>query len=304
MNTIELLKTKEMCGADYTHNNNNYHIGTIEIDPDTAYALLHDNRNRNIKPGNLQKIQSSIARDGWDVGISMIVFTDSGRLIDGQHRLKACIETDTPIISVYSIVPDAPLAMRSIDRGAKRSLADDLRLAGETNTPMLATLIRVAYAYYKGVMPEEYFASEKYKTIVTDADYFQFFQTKVEELRAVTRYVQMFYKALRNNTTNVITPRTLAYLFLTFYNLEPEESVNFFNALSGAKVVGCPEAILNLRQKLGELDRMTARPSVRVVAAYVIKTWNAYITGETLPQITFRGGGAHPEKFPKVVIAD
>ena len=87
---------------------------------------------------------------------------------------------------------------------------------------------------------------------------------------------------------------------MAIYEVEPEESINFFGMTSGPKVVGCPDVILQLRQKLLDLERMSAIPSVRVVAAYIIKSWDAYISGESLPQLTFRGGGAPPEKFPKI----
>lgn len=300
MNTIEMLKTSEVCGADYSYKGNTYHIGTVEISPEMACMLLRDNKNRNIKKVNLQKIAQSIDADGWDIGISMLVFTDHGRLIDGQHRLKACIETDTPIISIYSIVPDTALAMRSIDRGAKRSLADDLRLAGAPNSGILSTVIRAVYPQYQGITPETYFSSEKYRSVVTDADYNRFYNDHKAEIDTIAAYTGKFYKNLRKNTASVMGPRVVAFLFATLYDVDPEEAVNFFSALSGAKVAGCPEPIMQLRQKFIELERMTSTPSTRVVAAYVIKTWNAYITGETLSQLTFRGGGAHPEKFPKV----
>lgn len=300
MDIISILANNEMCGADYSYNGEPYHIGTIRISPKMAYTLLHDNKNRNIKKVNLQKIANSITADGWDVGISMIVFTSTGRLIDGQHRLKACISTNTPIVSIYSIVPDTEFAMRSIDRGAKRSLADDLRLAGAPNSKLLSTVIRALYAYHLGVTPEVYFATEKYRSVVTDADYNRFYNNHKDELDVITAYTGNFYKKLRRHTASVIGPRALAFLFATLYNIDSEEAVNFFSILSSSKVAGCPDAILQLRQKFIDLERMTATPSIRVVAAYVIKTWNSYITGEALPQLTFRGGGAHPEKFPKV----
>lgn len=304
MGTIQLLRTNELCGANYSYKGNNYHIGTVQITPDMAYMLLHDNKNRNIKKVNLQKIAASIEADGWDIGISMLVFTDHGRLIDGQHRLKACIETETPIISIYSIVPDTALAMRSIDRGAKRSLADDLRLAGAPNSGILSTVIRAVYAYYQGATPETYFASEKYRSVVTDADYNRFYNEHRDEIDTIAAYTSKFYKQLRKNTASVMGPRVVSFLFTALYNVDSEESINFFSALSGAKVAGCPDVILQLRQKFIELERMSATPAIRVVAAYVIKTWNAYITGEDLPQLTFRGGGAHPEKFPKLKAVD
>lgn len=300
MNVIELLKTNELCGADYEYKSNKYHIGTVEIDAEMAYALMHDNRNRNIKKVNMQKICASITRDGWDVGISMLVFTDTGRLIDGQHRLKSVIDTDSKITTIYSVVPESPLAMRSIDRGAKRSLADDLRLAGELNTAMLSTIIRVAYVFYNGVAPEEYFAAEKYRTVATDAEYFRFYTSHKDYITTLVSHVSKYYKNLQRNVASVIGPRALAYLFMSLYEIEPEESINFFGAASSPKVVGCPDVILQLRQKLLDLERMSAIPSTRVVAAYFIKAWNAYISGESLPQLTFKGGGAHPEKFPKI----
>lgn len=304
MDIISILANNEMCGADYSYNGEPYHVGTIKINPKMAYTLLHDNKNRNVKKVNLQKIATSIKSDGWDVGISMLVFTSAGRLIDGQHRLKACIATNTPIVSIYSIVPDTEFAMRSIDRGAKRSLADDLRLAGASSSKLLATVIRALYAYDAGVTPDAYFASDRYKSVVTDADYNRFYNTHKDEIDVITAYTGKFYNNLRKHTAPVIGPRALAFLFATFYNIDSEEAVNFFGMLSSSKVAGCSNVILQLRQKLADLARMSATPSMRIVAACVIKTWNAYITGETLSQLTFRGGGAHPEKFPKVKAAD
>ena len=300
MNTIYLLKSRELCGADYTVEGNTYHIGAVNVDPEMAHDLLRNNQNRNVKDRNIKKICNSILQDGWDAGVSMLVFTHSGRLIDGQHRLKAAIKTQTPITTVYSVVPEAPLAMRNIDRGVKRSLADDLRLAGESGSIRLASTIRVAYAFYNGVTPEQYFASEKYNTSTTDAEYFRFFNSRPQDIKIVARYTDSFYTQLKRHVANVIIPTKITFLFLAFWEKDPEEAVNFFNMLSGSKAIGCPAPIAVLRQRLTELDRMSAKPSVRVVAAYIIKAWNAYISGESLTQITFRGGGSHPEKFPAI----
>lgn len=300
MNSVELLKSKEICGADYTFEDKAYHVGAVTVDPDMAHNLLRNNQNRNVKDRNLKKIATSIMQDGWDTGVSMLVFTASGRLIDGQHRLKACIKTETPITTVYSVVPEAPLAMRNIDRGVKRSLADDLRLAGELGSASLAATIRVAYAFYSGTTPEQFFAAEKFSSVTTDAEYFRFFNTRPQDIRTVAKYTLNFYKNLKRNVANVIIPSKITFLFLAFWEQDPEEAVNFFNMLSGANAICCPAPIAVLRQRLTELDRMTATPSSRVVAAYIIKAWNAYISGETLTQITFRGGGSHPEKFPAV----
>ena len=300
MNSVDLLKENEICGTDYQVDGKSYHVGAVKVTSYMAHDLLRDNQNRNIKDRNLRKISNSIMQDGWDIGVSMIVFTESGRLIDGQHRLKACIRTGTPITTIYSIVPEADLAMRNIDRGVKRSLADDLRISGESGSTRLASTIRVAYAFYSEVTPEQYFASEKYSSNTTDAEYFRFFNTCPQDIKTVAKYTEKFYQNLKRNVANVIIPTKITFLFLAFWERDPEEAVNFFNMLSGSKAVGCPDPIAVLRQRLTELDRMSSTPSSRVVAAYIIKAWNAYISGETITQITFRGGGSHPEKFPAI----
>ena len=100
------------------------------ITPARATELLKNNKgNRPLK----YRVVASLARDiqngnfktthqGISIGLD-------GRLLDGQHRLAACVLADTPI-TVYVTYDMPEELMTFVDAGVSRSFADRASLSG------------------------------------------------------------------------------------------------------------------------------------------------------------------------------
>ena len=94
------------------------------IDPDKALAMLVANTcNRNLRKNHVHALANAMRRGEWAASHQGIAISESGVLLDGQHRLTAIIESGIGIdIAVARNVPDA--AKIAMDIGAKRSISD------------------------------------------------------------------------------------------------------------------------------------------------------------------------------------
>lgn len=105
-------------------------------------------QNRNLSENAVLAYAEDMEAGRWEVTNQGIGFDSAGKLIDGQHRLKAVIlaGVDVRMLVTRGLAPDA---MERVDTGRKRSVSDMLGLAGYTNTAKLVAainIIRMAYA--------------------------------------------------------------------------------------------------------------------------------------------------------------
>ena len=99
--------------------------------------LKHNYGNRAIKPTWVAHLTTLILTGFWLLHPHGIVFTKSGRLVDGQHRLYAIIQAGC---AAWMVVcrNAADEVYPVLDTGAKRSLADSM--GGEVTQEDIATL--------------------------------------------------------------------------------------------------------------------------------------------------------------------
>lgn len=99
---------------------------TLEkITPLTARKWLvdHNTNNRRLRMWWAQAMAAAMARGEWITTHQGVAFTESGRLVDGQHRLEAICQYGSPVeMFVFRGVPDN--AFKVIDVGVKRKTED------------------------------------------------------------------------------------------------------------------------------------------------------------------------------------
>lgn len=105
--------------------------------------------NRSIKAAKVASYARDMMAGNWKLNGETIVFNDDGALIDGHHRLKACIESDTCFQSIVVKGCEAG-AEKTIDMGASRTLADVLSFQGEKNSQALVAAINAAGSIRNG----------------------------------------------------------------------------------------------------------------------------------------------------------
>lgn len=112
------------------------------ITPQKAREYLGRNtNNRPIRRAVVEAYARDMAAGNWRVTHQGIAFSESGELVDGQHRLMAVIRAGVNVQMVVTRgVEDAAKVV--IDQNAARSLADSLKLTGVQADNSLTAFIR------------------------------------------------------------------------------------------------------------------------------------------------------------------
>jgi hypothetical protein len=108
-------------------------IETVEVTPNIAAAWLDKNKNNRRKNARyVDQFARDMAGGAWRLTADSIKFDIHGNLIDGQHRLTACVKSGVPFRTVVAYGVE-PSAQDVVDTGKARSLGDMLSLHEVTN---------------------------------------------------------------------------------------------------------------------------------------------------------------------------
>lgn len=116
------------------------------IGPSLASRLMDNNAsNRSFRESHAKDIARQMKLERWKASPEPIVITNRGRLVNGQHRLWAVVETSTTQEFSVVVIPDEQYTeiFEILDQGATRSSADVLREDNKNITP-LNYLLRAA----------------------------------------------------------------------------------------------------------------------------------------------------------------
>lgn len=284
---------------EYTYGTNVYHeypnvTMTLErITPEIAHDMLGVNtHNRSIHRNAYAK---DMANDKWQVNGSTIVFSSDGLLLDGQTRLLACIESDKAF-DTFVVRGVDPVAQFTMDTGNPRSLSDMLKLEDYANAETLAPIVR-QFAFYdlKGNLEEGLGKITK----------------SVFSMRQLLDYVHDNYETQHMAKIATLTSRVKkqrrpsgmwGLLIREFLKSSEDDTEDFLHQIAGTK--GSSDAVAMLLEKLRKNEESATGASTHLVAAWIIKTWNAWMQNEPVTSATLRLrlGGARPEAFPSVYV--
>ena len=122
-------------------------VQEMEITPDKAKEMLKGNdRNRRMNMCFVKLLAKDMAEGRWQMNGDAIRFNGK-LLLDGQHRLAACIEANKPFrtLVVTGLESDC---FKTIDTGHSRSGSDLMHLAGEQNTKVLCSACNWVNRYF------------------------------------------------------------------------------------------------------------------------------------------------------------
>lgn len=97
-------------------------------------------KNRSINQGLLEKLCKDLKERRWIPNGATIVIDKDGAVIDGQHRLLACIKTGIPFITAIAKNVDRE-AFATIDCGCTRSASQVLRMENVRYHKHIAAMI-------------------------------------------------------------------------------------------------------------------------------------------------------------------
>ncbi|CAH2605605.1 conserved protein of unknown function (plasmid) [Rhodovastum atsumiense] len=128
------------------------HFAIMRISPETAPSLLARKRpgaGRN--PAAVAAYAQAMRSGEWVLNGMPIILSRSGVLLDGVQRLYACLEAQTPFITVYvEGVPDDTL--HTIDQQRRRSFTGVLETRGIPRPAAVAGLLAKLIRYDDGTL--------------------------------------------------------------------------------------------------------------------------------------------------------
>jgi hypothetical protein len=123
----------------------------IVVTPEMAASWLEMNvRNRKPRRGVVDKYARDMKSGRWQITGDAIRFDRNANLIDGQHRLMACVKSDASFstLVIYGLPTEAQDVM---DQGAVRRADDVLALHGWNNTTGITSACRLLLAERDGL---------------------------------------------------------------------------------------------------------------------------------------------------------
>jgi hypothetical protein len=122
-------------------------VAVVEITPDIAQHWLSANvANRPTNEATVKHYVSELNRGAWALNGETIVFDRNNHLRNGQHRLKACVETGKSFTTlvVWGVAPET---FKTIDTGRMRRGSDALAIAGEHRVTLLSSVLTLITLY-------------------------------------------------------------------------------------------------------------------------------------------------------------
>ena len=114
-----------------------------------AWLLKNDN-NRNIRPALVDRLKRDMSAGLWKSNGETIKFDCVGNLIDGQHRLMACVASAVTLKSVVVVRGIDLDCYLTIDTGQLKSFSDVIGSRGERNATTLAGAARLIVIWDNG----------------------------------------------------------------------------------------------------------------------------------------------------------
>lgn len=266
--------------------------GRVEIiTPDIAKEMLGANtNNRNVSRQQVELFARTMAQQDWKMNGEAIKFSNTGRLLDGQHRLLACVGSGVPFrtLVIRGLPEDT---QETMDAGKTRTMANVLELQGRSNTKQLATIARSIYLSEQlGIE-----AACTNSAAPTRSELLRFIEG-TPQLEDTLRQASTFY----TKSNHLMSVSMAALLCWTFNEIDADACETFLDLLATGANLNEGNPILVLRNTLFDITKRGAhsdRISRRRIVGITIKAWNKWREGGTVKLLKF----SPAEKFPDVI---
>jgi hypothetical protein len=283
---IRIRRREEVVSKELT-------VEWVEVTPELAEKWLAKNtHNRNQRVGAVANYAYDMLNGNWLRTGDTVKFDLKGNLIDGQHRLAAIVvagETN-PDISVPLLVASGldPAVQEATDTGVIRRLSDALRLRGHVSSFELAATLRVLTLWEQGFRRQQGGGRQQ----VTRSQCFATL-AKYPDLPDEVREAQRISHKVGAPVS------VLGLCYHLFSELDPDGARDFFEKLGSGENMAAEDPIYELRKAYRNSRDNRGERNRTYLMAITIKAWNAYQDGEKVKLLSFRTGGASPERFPE-----
>lgn len=253
----------------------------MTVTPDYAGAVLSKNtKNRTVIKSHLRTLEEALRRGEWVFNGEPVIIASSGRVLDGQHRLMACVNTGIAIDTNVVFGVDESV-FDTIDQGASRTIGNVLDVDGEENYNTIAAALKNFWGFcktgqiYDGGGWSCGFTAHTARGLLSAHP----------EIRDS---VKLCLKCEHYKSKSLLA--ALHYIF-TFSNRQSAaELIEVIEAGGGDK--DRPFHVLREHVIYQRMNRV--RMGNRSLAAKTIRAFNAEVTGEWVKRLQFKHDGQFP----------
>lgn len=254
----------------------------VKVTPKKAGEWIQRNvNNRPVRRSRVDLYAGAMKSGAWKLNGDAIRFNGNGDLIDGQHRLLACISCGVPFETyvVHGIEHDA---FDTIDQGDKRTTADVFSRHGYKHYTMLSAATRWVWRYEGQMHRHGAMRSDEANDIIE----------RHPALHTATQ------KASEKGRNGLINPGLLAFLDYWTGQKDQDRADKFWLSVAEGDGLEKGTAAYLLHKRLVSNLASVAKLDPTTIAALCIKAWNAFVTKK--PCGTLKWG--EQEEFPTIIL--
>lgn len=272
----------------------NLNFSFMVITPEIATDWLDRNDiNRKLREDRVNQLAQAIRRGEWVVNGDTIKINKQDQILDGQHRLWAVVEAGVPVVSAVVIGLENEAQM-TVDTGARRNLADALRLKGEVNTNNLASALNLIHRWRLG---ESVLRSPSLGRLSAAQAFKMLEGEEGDRIRHALQRASM----IRNAMNHTITMSIVTACLLRFEEIDRDDAVEFWSRVGEGTDMKRFDPCYMFRESCTKNSKRRAKYPALVIHAYAVKAWNAFRNGREIQALSWKMGGAKPEPFPEPI---
>ena len=260
------------------------------ITPKKAQIYLESNtNNRRVRQTTVDFYARIMSSGAWKLNGKTIVISNEGVILDGQHRLQACVNSGATFQTVVVRGPEDE-CFGTIDQGVVRTGGDIVGREGysQSNRKSAATRVILAIDEVDGGI-------EGFKpNLGLKRAHIEILDYVVENDDLLTEACN----AVREDDGPSICkpPAVFVALYVFLAQKNRTKAKEFFEQLTSGENLNKSDPTYKLRKTLvGALSVTGVRRKKTWVLAITIKAWNAFLQGSTVGQLKF----SETEKWPK-----
>jgi hypothetical protein len=246
-----------------------------------------DNRVLRIGAG-VEKYARDMKAGRWHRNGESVKIAWDGTIVDGQHRLYACVRAQVPFWSVV-VTGVGPEAQDTVDTGLPRRLSDQLAIANEKNAPVLASVTRWSLRWLHGIRSQG--GADGYSPTQTEMLDYLAAEPRLRDAAAFAARARAEFKPVR------ATVWAMAWMVLHGADGIAAE-VFLGRAVDGADLpAGHP--VLALRNRMANAKVTGERLTEHEQLAMFCLAWNAFREDRRLSRLQLPAGGLNAKNFPE-----
>ncbi len=283
MNIKQLLGNLQNCTV----------IPNVSISPDMAARLLEMNDgNRPLTAAVVDRYADAMRRKEWRFTGDTIGISNTGRLLNGQHRLSAIVKSGTA--QKFNIQTGLEESVFDVlDTGKNRTSADVLSIAGISYATIIPGAVKIIQQYYSKRVKNT--TNIRIRSKLSSHQILEWIK-KNDAQESLERYAQISAK-MYSSARFLSHSSYCAFLYI-FSGKNREQAIEFFETLSTGENISSTHLsmIYLLRKRFIDMQLKNVRMANQSDKwALLIKAWNAYRDGREIKQLSYNPDA---EEFP------